>query len=135
MLVYVLNKNNVPLMPCSPRKSRILLKEGKATVVKRTPFTIKLKYGSSGYKQEITLGVDAGSKMIGLSATTEKKELFAGECNLRNDIVRLLSSRSQREWHEEDKRRDTGNQDSSIGFQRRKMVGWLLLSLTKFRLT
>lgn len=93
MLVYVLSKNNIPLMPCSPRKARILLKEGKATVVKRTPFTIKLKYGSSGYKQEITLGVDAGSKVIGLSATTEKKELFAGECHLRNDIVRLLSNR------------------------------------------
>ena len=93
MLVYVLSKNNVPLMPCSPRKARILLKEGKAIVVKRTPFTIKLKYGSSGYRQEITLGVDAGSKVIGLSATTEKKELFAGECHLRNDIVRLLSNR------------------------------------------
>lgn len=95
MLVYVLNKKSKPLMPCSCRKARLLLKEGKAKVVKRTPFTIKLKYGSSGYKQPITLGVDAGSKVIGLSATTEKDELFAGECHLRNDIVRLLSTRQQ----------------------------------------
>lgn len=93
MLVYLLNKHGKPLMPCSCRKARLLLKEKKANVVKRTPFTIQLLYGSSGYKQPITLGVDAGSKVIGLSATTEKQELFAGECHLRNDIVRLLATR------------------------------------------
>jgi len=44
--VYVLNKHGEPLMPCSPRKARLLLKQKKACVVKRTPFTIKLLYGS-----------------------------------------------------------------------------------------
>ena len=95
MVVYVLNKENKPLMPCSARKARILLKEGKATVVKKMPFTIKLTYGSSGYKQEITLGVDAGSKTIGISSTTDKKELYASEVELRNDIVGLLSTRRE----------------------------------------
>ena len=57
MLVYVLNKYNKPLMPCSPRKARLLLKLKKACVVRKTPFTIKLLYGSSGYKQPINLGV------------------------------------------------------------------------------
>ena len=65
MFVYVLNKHGKPLMPCKPRKARILLKEKKAKVVNRTPFTIQLLYGSSGYKQPINLGVDAGSKYIG----------------------------------------------------------------------
>lgn len=36
--VYVLNMHGEPLMPCSPRKARLLLKKGKALVVKRTPF-------------------------------------------------------------------------------------------------
>ncbi|PTB30945.1 RRXRR domain-containing protein, partial [Photobacterium phosphoreum] len=40
MLVFVLNKNKEPLMPCLPSKARKLLKDGKAKVVKRTPFTI-----------------------------------------------------------------------------------------------
>lgn len=44
MHIYVLNKHNKPLMPCRPRKARKLLKEGKAIVVIRTPFTIKLKF-------------------------------------------------------------------------------------------
>ena len=94
-MVYVLNKNNVPLMPCSSRKARILLKEQKAKVVQRTPFTIKLLYGSSGHKQEIILGVDAGSKTIGISATTKTKELYSAEVKLRNDIVDLISDRRQ----------------------------------------
>ena len=82
-------------MPCSPRKARILLKEDRAKVIRREPFTIQLLYGSSGYKQKVNLGVDAGSKHIGLSATTSKKELFAGEVKLRTDIVNLLSTRRQ----------------------------------------
>ena len=39
MFVYVLNKYGKPLMPCEPRKARILLKSSKAKVVRRTPFT------------------------------------------------------------------------------------------------
>ena len=91
--VYVLNKHGEPLMPCSPRKARLLLKQKKACVIKRTPFTIKLLYGSTGYKQPVTLGVDAGSKHIGISATTEKHELYREEATPRNDVVDLLSAR------------------------------------------
>lgn len=93
--VYVLNMHGEPLMPCSPRKARLLLKEGKARVVKRTPFAIKLLYGSAGYKQPVTLGVDAGSKHVGLSACTESRELYKEELTPRNDVVELLSARRQ----------------------------------------
>jgi len=93
--VYVLNKHGEPLMPCSPGKARLLLKQQKAHVVKRTPFTIKLLYGGAGYKQPITLGVDAGSKHVGLSASTEKRELYREEFTPRNDVVDLLSTRKQ----------------------------------------
>jgi len=95
MLVYVLNREGKPLMPCSPSKAGKLLKKGKAEVVKKEPFTIQLLFGSSGYRQDITLGVDAGSKVIGVSAVTEKQELFSAEVELRNDIADLLSARRQ----------------------------------------
>jgi hypothetical protein len=93
LLAYVLNKYDKALMPCKTSKARRLLKDNKAKVVNRTPFTIQLLHGSSGYKQLITLGVDSGSKIIGLSATTESKELFSAEVTLRKDIVYLLSTR------------------------------------------
>lgn len=87
-------------MPCKPQKARKLLNTNKARVVKYEPFTIKLKYGSAGYKQPVTLGVDAGSVHIGASASTEKQELYASETVMRSgdgkaSIVRLLAKRSE----------------------------------------
>lgn len=64
-----------PLMPTTPRKARILLRGGKAKVKKRTPFTIQLNYATGETVQEIILGVDAGSKTIGLSASASYKKL------------------------------------------------------------
>lgn len=95
-MVYVISKNGQPLMPTENHaKVRILLKNKKAKVIKRCPFTIQLLYESTTYTQEITLGVDAGSKHIGLSATTKHKVLFESDVELRNDIVDLLSTRRQ----------------------------------------
>lgn len=93
--VYVINMHGEPLMPCSPRKARMLLMHGKARVVKRTPFTIKLLHGSAGYKQPVVLGVDAGSRHVGISACTESMELYKEELTPRNDVVELLSARRQ----------------------------------------
>ena len=95
-MVYVINKNGQPLMPTENHaKVRILLKNKKAKVIKTCPFTIQLAYDSTHYTQEITLGVDSGSKHIGLSATTKSKVLFESDVELRNDIVNLLSTRRQ----------------------------------------
>lgn len=95
-MIYVLDKNNNPLMPTSRNgKVRHLLEDGKAIIVNRNPFTIKLLYDTTTFKQDITLGVDAGSKVVGLSATTEKNELYASEVILRGDIVDLIATRRQ----------------------------------------
>ena len=95
-MVYVLNIDGQPLMPTDRHgKVRHLLKDGRAEVVKCCPFTIRLLYDSTHYTQDIVLGVDAGSKHIGLSATTETKELYTSDVELRNDIVDLISTRRQ----------------------------------------
>lgn len=82
-------------MPCKSSKARKLLKDGKAIVKKTEPFIIQLKYGSFGYKQKISLGIDAGCKYIGLSASTKKAELYSSEVELRSDITNKLANRSQ----------------------------------------
>lgn len=82
-------------MPCKEAKARKLLKENKAKIYKKEPFTIQLLFICENQTQDITLGVDAGSKHIGLSATTKEKELYAADVELRNDIVDLLSTRRQ----------------------------------------
>ena len=94
-MVYVLSIEKIPLMPCSNAKARKLLRDNLAKIVKRSPFTIQLCFECENQTQEIVLGVDAGSKNIGLSATTEKKEVFSAEVKLRTDIVDLLATRRQ----------------------------------------
>jgi hypothetical protein len=71
-----------------------MLKSGKAIVVNLCPFVIKLTYVTTNYTQPITLGVDAGSIHVGLSASTEKREVYAAEVKLRSkDIKKLMERR------------------------------------------
>ena len=64
-MVYVLSINSKPLMPCTETKAKHLLKADKATVIRREPFVIQLKFECGNRTQAITLGVDAGAKHIG----------------------------------------------------------------------
>ena len=70
MRVFVKNVRGEPLMPCRNRKARLLLKQGKAKIVKYTPFTIQLLYATGETVQPVTIGVDSGAKYIGIAITT-----------------------------------------------------------------
>ena len=96
-MVYVIDKDGRPLMPTRHHgKVKWLLKRKQAKVVKRSPFTIQLTYKPKTHCiQDVTLGVDAGSKYVGLSASTEKDELFSAEMTLRDDIPQLMIARRQ----------------------------------------
>ena len=94
-MVYVISIQGKPLMPCKEAKARKLLKQNRAKIWQYEPFTIQLLFECENQTQDITLGVDAGSKHIGLSATTPQKELYCADIELRNDIVNLLATRKQ----------------------------------------
>lgn len=126
-MVYVISQNGQPLMPTENHaKVRILLKNKKAKVIKRCPFTIQLAYDSTNYTQDITLGVDSGSKHIGLSATTRSKVLFESDVELRNDIVDLLSTR--RELRRSRRNRKTRYRKPRFN-NRKRGKGWLAPSI------
>lgn len=92
----MLSKTGQLLMPTENHaKVRVLLKQQKAKIVHRCPFTIQLLYDSTDYTQPVSLGIDAGSRHIGVSATTETKVLYEADVTLRNDIVDLLSTRRE----------------------------------------
>ena len=122
VFVYVLNKRGKPLMPCSPGKARRLLKQGKASVVNRIPFIIQLKTATGETKQPVNLGVDSGYKYIGLSAVTEKQEVFRAEVKLRDDIVKLNSER--RQYRRTRRNRKTWYRPKRF-LNRKKCAGWL----------
>jgi len=113
-------------MPCQPRKARLLLKEGKATMVRMVPFTLRLLCGSSGYKQEVSLGIDAGAQHIGVSATTEQMVLFEAEAQPRTDIGELLATR--RQFRRGRRSRKTRYRKCRF-LNRKKRSGWLAPSV------
>ena len=94
MLVYVLNQHSKPLMPCKPQKARKLLESGKAKVVSRAPFTIKLLHGSSGHKQKITAGMDTGSETVGCAAIANGKVIYQSEVKIRTDVSKKMQRRA-----------------------------------------
>ena len=95
-MVYVINFDNTPLMPCTSVIARLLLSQGKAKCIKRTPFTIKLLYQATKYTQPITLGIDTGSSKIGSSAVKDNGDvIYLSEVEIRNDISEKLKQRSK----------------------------------------
>lgn len=126
-MVYVLDTDGKPLMPTTRYgKVRRLLRDGRASVVRLQPFTIQLAYESKRYTQEVSLGIDAGSVHIGVSATTEKKELFSAEVVMRTDIVKKIASR--REMRRTRRFRKTRYRAVRFNNRRRK-YGWLAPSI------
>lgn len=92
--VFVQNMRGQALMPTTQRHARILLKQGKAKIVKYNPFTIQLKYPTGEAKQDIHLGVDTGSENIGIAITSGTKVLYKAVVKLRQDVSQLIKLRS-----------------------------------------
>lgn len=126
MLVFVINQHGESLMPCKQSKARKLLKENKAKIVFYKPFTIQLLYGSSGYKQEINIGIDLGAKYIGFAIQSQNKVIAKGEITLRDDIKGNLETRKKYRRN----RRNRKTRYRKPRFQnRKKLEGWLPPSL------
>ena len=92
--VFVKNQRGEALMPCSQRKARFLLKEGKAKIIGYKPFTIQLTVATGESVQEVHLGVDTGAKHIGIAVTSGNKVLAKGEVELRDGIHEGMVKRS-----------------------------------------
>ena len=96
MPVYVISLDGQPLMPTERYGHvRRMLNKKLAKVKRLEPFTIQLLYETTEFTQPVDLGIDAGSKVIGVSACTETKELYAAEVELRTDITEKLSERRE----------------------------------------
>ena len=95
-MVYVISQDGKPLMPCSNSIARLLLKQSKAKVKKREPFTIKLTYETTNYTQDLTLGVDTGSGTIGTSVSKDNGDIiYMSEVVIRNDITGKMTQRAK----------------------------------------
>lgn len=129
--VFVLDKQNRPLMPCHPARSRELLDQGRAAVYRRVPFTIILKDRTDGQVQPLRLKLDPGSKTTGMALVAPRKGveavLWAGELKHRGAAIRagLDARRALRRG-----RRNRKTHYRAVRFlNRTKPQGWLAPSL------
>ncbi len=119
--IYVLNMRGQPLMPTTQPKGKKLLRDGKAHVVQRCPFTIQLNYSTGETRQPITLGVDLGYTNIGFSAKNDKLELISGTVTLRKDMPQKLE---ERRMYRKARRRRLGYRSPRFN-NRTRPKGWL----------
>ena len=130
MYIYVLDRNGKPLMPTTRcGKVRRLLCDGRAVVESHTPFTIRLTYDTTSFVQPVHLGLDAGSVHVGVSACTDRRELYAAEVELRTDIVSNIATRREARRTRRGKR--TVRYRAPRFDNRRKPEGWLAPSVAQ----
>lgn len=83
MVVFVISKNGERLMPTSRLgKVRHMLKDGRAHIYSRKPFTIQLTYDSNSYTQPIEVCEDTGYQHIGISVKSASTEYVAAQYDL-----------------------------------------------------
>ncbi len=97
MFVFVLDSSKKQLNPTHPARARKLLKQGKAAVFKRYPFTIILKEEvERANNQELRIKIDPGAKTTGLAVLRNEVVLWAAELTHRGFQIRdALTTRRQ----------------------------------------
>lgn len=128
MAVFVLDKHKKPLMPCSERRARLLLKRKRAVVHSVEPFTIRLKDRTltKSCLQPLRLKIDPGAKVSGLAVLVGERSAWLGELvhkpNIKDKLIARRFLRRGRRFRKTRYRAARFN-------NRRRPVGWLPPSL------
>jgi 5-methylcytosine-specific restriction endonuclease McrA len=129
--VLVLDKQKHPLMPCHPARARQLLREGKAAVFHRAPFTIMLKERKGGETQPVEIKLDPGSKTTGIALVVTgqrgRRVVWAAELRHRGQRVKKLLDK-RRATRRSRRNRKTRYRKARF-LNRTRKAGWLPPSL------
>ena len=127
----VLDKNKQPLMPCHPGRARALLKNGKAAVYRKFPFTIILKNRDGGSVQPIEVKLDQGSKTTGIALNLHgKRGITAIWCANLNHRGHQISEALESRAATRSARRNRKTRYRQARFDNRaKSKGWLAPSI------
>ena len=98
MFVFVLDKNRKSLDPTHPARARSLLKNGRASVFRRYPFTIILhdREVENSTTSFYRLKIDPGAKTSGLAIVQNNIVVWAAQLSHRGNAIRdALTTRRQ----------------------------------------
>lgn len=132
-MVFVLDKNKKPLMPCTEKRARLLLSKGRAVVHRIAPFTIRLKdrIEEESTLQPLRLKLKPGAGESGIAVLREDGHEQAEVvfwCLIRHkqSIKQKLDAR--RSLRRSRRNRKTRYRKPRFN-NRRRPVGWLAPSL------
>lgn len=93
-MVFVIDASKKPLDMCHPAKARRLLKDGKAKIYRKEPFTIILtKIVDKPTENKYRLKIDYGSRHTGLAILKGSRVCWLGQLEHRINIKELLDKR------------------------------------------
>lgn len=128
--IFVVDQERRPLMPCTPARARILLKQRKAAILRRFPLVLILREARpDAVVDPLRVKLDPGAKTSGIAVTNDRsgEVVWAAELTHRSDQIReaLLKRRavrrSRRQRHSRYRAKRFAN--------RRRRAGWLAPSL------
>jgi 5-methylcytosine-specific restriction endonuclease McrA len=130
MQVAVIDQNRRPLAPTSEVRARLLLKEGKAAIFRRVPFTIILKSIVEEVQvPDLRLKLDPGSRMSGVAIVNQGsgQVVFAAEIEHRGEAIKQALD-ARRAIRRSRRARKTRYRKPRF-LNRRRPEGWLPPSL------
>ena len=123
------DSNKQPLSMCHPARARALLREGRAAVLRRFPFTIIMQESApDAVVKPMKVKLDPGSKTTGIALLDDSgRVLFAAELSHRGQAIKdaLESRRALRRGR---RNRNTRYREARFD-NRRRSDGWLPPSL------
>jgi len=129
-MVFVLDRHRQPLDPCHPARARQLLRQGRAAVFRRYPFTILLhdRQREDSVVHEHRLKIDPGSKTTGLALLGGARVVWAAELTHRGQRIKAAMD-SRRALRRTRRQRKTRYRQPRF-LNRCHSEGWLPPSLT-----
>ena len=124
--VFVVDTNRKPCDPVHPGRARWLLKQKKAAILRRYPFTIVLK---TEHKDKpvhpLRLKIDPGSKTTGMAVVNDAtgQVVFAAEVEHRGQVIKMRLD-DRRAVRRSRRQRKTRYRPARFN-NRRKKEGWL----------
>jgi hypothetical protein len=88
--ILVVDQQRRPLMPCTPARARLLLKRGKAAILRRFPMVLILKEArSEAIVEPLRVKLDPGSKTSGIAVVNDRsgEVVWAAELTHRSQKI------------------------------------------------
>lgn len=128
--VFVVDANRQPLNPVHPGWARVLLKQGKASVYRRFPFTIILRVAvDQPQLEDLRIKLDPGSKTTGIAVVNDATGEVVFAANLQHRGSAIKKSLDGRRAIRRSRRQRKTRYRKARFQNRRRPQGWLPPSL------